>query len=393
MRVLGGVLSSFLSIQHRVSLGSVLRMSTSFEAVDEPEAAAAAAVVLFEYVKEKYGGENGMSGSAAKRMVRRKQIFVNGKAERLTNYNVQAADVIELRPTRERSGDFSEFGLKETVRLKVCYEDDHIAVIVKPPGMPVHSPLEKKEEHVDGFNVRSVLLTNLKAVTTPGLNPLHRPQPVHRLDRDTHGLLLCAKTRAALTKCGEMFKERDVEKEYLAIVAGVPKKLIGSIDAAVDNKEALSHYRVADDASMAPVLDPAGRSISTLVVKIETGRKNQIRRHLAGISHPIMGDTKCWRQPEWDRGHPSMKDFSQGLCLSAVKIRFPHPMSGEDMTFSIPEPEHFSAFRAAWATDTHVMKNDKNDKVDKVDKIDKGTSPTPYTTSGAGKGDKRKRKE
>lgn len=134
--------------------------------------------------------------SAAKRLIRRKQIEVNGVTVRHTDYELKPDDVVTSCPERKESGNWEEFNLSQSDKLDIVYEDQHLAIVVKPPGMPVFGP--KHTNIKNGHSLKTALLTNIERVTDGRLNPLHRPIPVHRLDLDTHGLVLCAKTRVSL---------------------------------------------------------------------------------------------------------------------------------------------------------------------------------------------------
>ncbi|MGI8724914.1 MAG: RluA family pseudouridine synthase [Methyloceanibacter sp.] len=220
------------------------------------------------------------------------------------------------------------------------YEDDDLLILNKPSGLAVQGG-SKTVRHVDR------LLEGL------GDGPETRPRLVHRLDRDTSGVLVVAKRRSVAAKLGRAFQTRSVRKIYWAIVKGVPKPPQGKIEAALVKASGPDGDRVRkarpgeqDSAQSAvtyyAVVDRAGQAVSFLSLKPVTGRQHQLRAHMAILGHPILGDEKYGGAEEMPEGIPNR------LHLHARRISFPHP-SGEgivDVTAPLPQDlkESFAAF-------------------------------------------------
>ncbi len=219
------------------------------------------------------------------------------------------------------------------------YEDDDLMVLNKPSGLAVQGG-SKTAQHVDR------LLEGL------GDGPETRPRLVHRLDRDTSGVLVIAKRRAVAAKLGRAFQTRSVRKIYWALAKGVPKPLQGKIEAALVKASGPEGDRVRkarpgeqDRAQSAvthyAVVDRAGQEVSFLSLKPVTGRQHQLRAHMAILGHPILGDEK------YQGDHDLPGGIDNRLHLHARRISFPHP-SGEgvvDVTAPLP-PHMVRAFAA-----------------------------------------------
>jgi RluA family pseudouridine synthase len=203
--------------------------------------------------------------------------------------------------------------------LVVVYEDAHLAVIIKPPGMAVNGNRFKTVEHALPGNL----------APSGEEDALARPRPVHRLDASTGGLLLAAKTARAMVHLGRQFETRAVAKRYRAAVSG---KLEGAgvIDRPIEEREALTDY-----AAVRHVPSLRNGFITLLDLWPRTGRTHQLRIHLAGLGHPIMGDGLY--------GPPGNVLRGKGLFLCAVEISFVHPVDGRALTFSIEDPPKFGA--------------------------------------------------
>ncbi|MGV1013805.1 MAG: RluA family pseudouridine synthase [Methyloceanibacter sp.] len=212
------------------------------------------------------------------------------------------------------------------------YEDDDLLVLNKPSGIAVQGGT-KTAHHIDR------LLEGL------GDGPETRPRLVHRLDRDTSGVLVIAKRRSVAAKLGRAFQTRSVRKIYWALVHGVPKPPQGKIEAALVKAAGPEGDRVRkarpgeqDRAQSAvthyAVVDRAGQKVAFLSLKPVTGRQHQLRAHMSILGHPIVGDEKY----HGDRDMP--EGMSNQLHLHARRISFPHP-SGEGMVdITAPLPEH-----------------------------------------------------
>ena len=205
------------------------------------------------------------------------------------------------------------------MKLEVIFEDNDIAVINKPAGIEVSGNKFK--------TIQNALAFNLKA--TDKKDKLSRPVPVHRLDFPTSGLLLCAKTHEAAANLGRQFEEKSINKIYFAIING---KLDGSgeINTTLEGKESLSLYK-----SIKNIPSLKAGQITLLELKPLTGRTHQLRKHLAGIGHPIVGDSL------YNSDYPLLK--GKGLFLCASKLNFIHPISGLPIELKIPLPTKFNS--------------------------------------------------
>jgi 23S rRNA pseudouridine955/2504/2580 synthase len=214
------------------------------------------------------------------------------------------------------------------------YEDDDLIVLNKPPGIAVQGGT-KTTHHIDR------LFEGL------GDGPETRPRLVHRLDRDTSGVLVVAKRRAVAAKLGKAFQTRSVRKIYWALVHGVPKPPQGKVDAALVKAAGPDGDRVrkarAGEQDIAQsaithyaVVDRAGQAVSFVSLKPVTGRQHQLRAHMAIIGHPILGDAKY----EGDRDLP--KGIPIKLYLHARRISFPHPSGDGVVDVTAPLAEHIA---------------------------------------------------
>lgn len=226
----------------------------------------------------------------------------------------------------------------------ILYEDDDLLILNKPPGIAVQGGT-KTSRHIDG------LLAGLDE--NPNVRPENRPRLVHRLDRDTSGVLVVAKRRAVAATMGRMFQTRSVRKIYWAVVRGVPKPPQGKVEAALVKARMPEGERVRaarpgeQEVAQAAVthysvIDRAAQKYAWMSLKPVTGRQHQLRAHMAIIGHPIVGDQKY-------AGDVDLPDaIERRLHLHARRISFPHPVTGKKLDVTAPLPEHmvraFSAF-------------------------------------------------
>jgi 23S rRNA pseudouridine1911/1915/1917 synthase len=229
--------------------------------------------------------------------------------------------------------DYVESSVQKTVStnisLDVVYEDDDIAVINKPVGMTVHPGAG----HVDDT------LANAAVYRWPhivGIGEPDRPGIVHRLDRDTSGLMVIALSGPAYQGLNELIRKREITRIYTALVHGIPKSREGVVDAPIGRDP---HHRTRQ------AVDEAGRPSRThykvdfelgdfayLEVRLETGRMHQIRVHLAAIGHPVVGD-----QTYGKRASSMIKNLNRQF-LHASKLEFAHPVSGEPLSITSDLP-------------------------------------------------------
>ena len=219
----------------------------------------------------------------------------------------------------------------EDIKLDIVYQDGDIAIINKYSGMVVHPA----HGHYSGTLVNAILF-QIKDLS--GINGEMRPGIVHRLDKDTSGLIIVAKKDKAHTKLTEMFKNKEIKKTYLAIVKGKVSKETGRIETNIGRDEkdrkkmsvsrdekkgklAITTYKVIDSNERYSLLD----------VNIETGRTHQIRVHMKHIGYPILGDIVY--------GRPDNKIMRQ--MLHAYKLEFKHPITSEEMVLEAQLPKDF----------------------------------------------------
>jgi 23S rRNA pseudouridine1911/1915/1917 synthase len=220
----------------------------------------------------------------------------------------------------------------EQTDVPVVFQDDAIVVVNKPAGLVVHPAPGHRG---------TTLVEHLGGVTAGG--PAERPGVVHRLDRDTSGLLVLARTDQALRTLQAAIAERRVHREYLALVDGVPPARTGTIDAPI-GRDARDRIRMAIDGEAArdavthfEVLEYFADA-TLLSVVLDTGRTHQIRVHLQAIGHPVLGD------PTYGEG------AFRGLerqWLHATRLHLPHPVTGEELEFHAPAPADLEAVLAA----------------------------------------------
>jgi 23S rRNA pseudouridine1911/1915/1917 synthase len=233
----------------------------------------------------------------------------------------------------------------------VVYEDDSLVVVNKPAGMMAHAGSGKGEEGNRGTLVNA-LLHRFQALSQLGGEL--RPGIVHRLDKETSGLLAVAKTDTAHRKLAEQFSRREVKKTYITLAHGWMTQQKGTINSEIsrdarrrtrmttrraDGRSAITHWKVLRN-----IESPWGK-FSLLEVKIETGRTHQIRVHLASIGHPVVGDT-LYGAPRSIRstqaGAPSVslpRNF-----LHAAALQFHHPATGKLLSFEQPLPPELVQF-------------------------------------------------
>lgn len=225
----------------------------------------------------------------------------------------------------------------EDLAVPVLYEDSDLMVVNKPSGMLTHPT--GKEHHGTLVNA---LLHHCRGQLS-GINGVERPGIVHRLDRETSGLLMIAKTDLAHRSLQQQLQERTAKRCYRAIAQGLMPTITGTVNAPIDRnpkkrdkmgvilggREAITHWEVMDTLS---------DKFSILKLSLETGRTHQIRVHLAHIGHPIFGD------PLYGTGLEQKLRFDpHGQILQAYQLLFQHPLSGETLSFEIPPDDKFLA--------------------------------------------------
>ena len=270
-------------------------------------------------------GKTEFTRTRIQQLIKDKNITVNGKPTK-SSYKIEENDEIAIEVPEVETTEIKP----ENIKIDIVYEDSDIAVINKQVGLVVHPA----HGHFSGTLVNA-LLYHIKDLS--GINGEIRPGIVHRLDKDTSGLIVIAKNDKVHAVLTEMFQEKKIRKTYLAILKGKLNKSEGKIvtqigrdkndrkkmtviDDAAKGKNAITNYRVISQ-----------NNLFTLVkVNIETGRTHQIRVHMRHLGYPILGDSVYGR-----------KDNEKRQMLHAYKLEFIHPVTGRQMEFIGEIPEDF----------------------------------------------------
>jgi 23S rRNA pseudouridine1911/1915/1917 synthase len=239
--------------------------------------------------------------------------------------------------------------IAENIPLDVVYEDDDLAVINKPAGMMVHAGAGATEDARNRGTLVNALLHHLESLS--GVGGELRPGIVHRLDKETSGLIVVAKRDEAHRKLSAQFAAREVKKKYVALVHGWVKKDSGTLAQSISRdpvrrmrmttrleggRAAVTHYRVVRR------LDSKFGKFTLLEVKIDTGRTHQIRVHVATMGHPVVGDT-TYGAPRQARGKNAVIGLGRNF-LHAAELEFRHPRSGKMVALKSELPEELREF-------------------------------------------------
>ena len=269
--------------------------------------------------------EESLSRSRIQSLVEEGQVRVNGNVQK-ANYKVKANDTIVLEVEDDRELEVEP----ENIPLDIRYEDEDVSVINKPKGMVVH-PANGNQ---NGTLVNA-LLYHCKDLS--GINGVLRPGIVHRIDKDTTGLLIVAKNDMAHTSLSKQLQTKTVNRLYYALVHGVIPHDFGTIDApigrdvndrqkmavtATNSKDARTHFKVIERF----------KDYTLVECRLETGRTHQIRVHMQYIGHPVVGDEKYSYRKTMKTG---------GQLLHAHQLTFVHPRTNETMTIEAPLPAQF----------------------------------------------------
>lgn len=268
-----------------------------------------------------------LSRSYIQKLLKEGQVLVNGQAVK-ASYRVCLGDLISLDIPEAVEPKIQA----EDMALDILYEDQDVILVNKPKGMVVHPAAG----HYSGTLVNGLMAHCRDQLS--GINGVMRPGIVHRIDRDTTGVLIVCKNDFAHSKVAAQLKEHSITRRYLAVVHGVIKEEEGTVDASIgrhpterkkmsinekNGRPAVTHYQV---------LRRFGH-YTYLECRLETGRTHQIRVHMASIGHPLLGDEVYG---------PHKCPFSlQGQTLHAAVFGFIHPRTGEYLEFTAPLPEYF----------------------------------------------------
>ena len=248
--------------------------------------------------------------------------------------------------------------MAEEIPLDIVYEDDDLAIINKPAGMMVHAGSGATEDQRNRGTLVNALLHHFSTLSAVGGEM--RPGIVHRLDKETSGLIIVAKNDDAHRKLAAQFARREVKKTYIALVHGWPKKDRGTISASISRdrvrrirmttrgtggRDAVSHYSVVRR------LDTAFGKFALVEVKIDTGRTHQIRVHMASLGHAVVGDALYGapREMRARRGRATDEGSATSLSrnfLHAAQLELTHPRTGERIALKSPLPVELQAFLA-----------------------------------------------
>jgi len=269
---------------------------------------------------------SGLSRNAVQKLIERGNILVNGAAAK-PSYRLRAGDMVEINlpPPQELEV------LPQDLPLSIAYEDDVLIVMDKPKGMVVHPAAG----HSNGTLVNALLYHCAGSLS--GINGMMRPGIVHRLDKDTSGLLVAAKSDRAHNGLAKQFVDHSISREYLAVVCGGFADDAGRIDAPIArHKVYRKKMAVAPNGKRAvtnyEVIQRLGRYTLVKCV-LETGRTHQIRVHMASIGRPVLGDVVY--------GSAKQPFNTDGQVLHARLLGFVHPISGEYMEFTSTLPDYF----------------------------------------------------
>ena len=264
--------------------------------------------------------------TTAQRLIEEGNVLVNNKKQKVS-YKVLEGDLIQIEPEEIKDIEIKP----QEIPIEVIYEDKDIIVVNKPKGMVVHPA----NGNPDGTLVNAIMAICKDSLS--GIGGELRPGIVHRLDKDTSGLLIIAKNDKAHVNMSEQIKNHQVKKTYIALVRGAVKENEATINMPIgrstsdrkkmavnkNGKEAITHIKVLKRYDRYTLLE----------VNIETGRTHQIRVHLSHIGYPIIGD--------YTYSNGKNEFGVVGQCLHAKKLEFKHPITNKEMKLEAPLPQYF----------------------------------------------------
>lgn len=297
-----------------------------------------------------------VSRARVQELIRAENILLNGVPSK-ASFKLRGGENVKILGPAARP---PLRAVAEEIPLEIVYEDADIAIVNKPAGMMVHAGAGATDDARNRGTLVNALLHHFESLS--GTGGEMRPGVVHRLDKETSGLIVVAKNDDAHRKLADQFARRQVKKRYIALVHGWLKNDAGTISAAVSRdrvrrtrmttrqsggREAVSHYSVVRR------LNTAFGKFTLLEVKIDTGRTHQIRVHLSSLGHPVVGDTLYGAPREIRLG--GKKDVStislNRNFLHAAQLEFAHPITGETIATKAPLPVQLTDFLA------HIERN------------------------------------
>lgn len=304
-----------------------------------------------------------VSRARVQELISEGKVLVNGAAAK-ASLKLRGGECVSVLGPAERP---PLRAMAEEIALEILLEDDDLAVINKPAGMMVHAGAGTTDDERNRGTLVNALLHHFASLS--GVGGELRPGIVHRLDKETSGLIVVAKNDEAHRKLAAQFARREVKKVYVALVHGWVKRDSGTIAESIGRdrlrrtrmttrgkggREAISHYHVLRR------LDTAFGKFTLVEVKIDTGRTHQIRVHMASLGHPVVGDTvygapvEVRRKPRLaqaaraqDRRAPSVEDESISMgrnFLHAAELRLLHPRKGEEIALKSELPVELRTF-------------------------------------------------
>ena len=268
-----------------------------------------------------------LSRNTVQRLIEEEQIKVNGNKIK-PSYKTNLNDEIDINIPKAKEIDLKP----QNIPLEVLYEDNDIIVINKPKGMVVHPA----NGNPDGTLVNAIMAKCKDSLS--GIGGEIRPGIVHRLDKNTSGVIIVAKNDKAHIKLSEDLKNHKIKKTYIALVRGIIKENEATINMPIgrskqDRKKMAVDKNGKDAVTHFKVLKRYNEKYTLLEINIETGRTHQIRVHLSHIGYPIIGDdTYSNGKNEWG---------IIGQCLHAKSLKFEHPITGKEMLIEAKLPEYF----------------------------------------------------
>lgn len=269
-----------------------------------------------------------LSRSAAQRLIDEGSVKLRGEAAK-KNYKCAAGDEITLIVPDSAPVELAV----QDIPLDIVYEDGDLIVVNKPRGMVVHPA----PGHPDGTLVNALL--HHCGDSLSGIGGERRPGIVHRIDKDTSGLLIVAKNDFAHAALSAQLADRSLSRQYVAVVRGRLREESGTIDKPIGRHPTDRKRMAVTEKNSRPAVTDwsvlARYNGYTLVeCRLRTGRTHQIRVHMASIGHPLLGD--------YTYGAPSPEKGLEGQCLHARRLKFIHPRTGEHMQLEAPLPQYFA---------------------------------------------------